>query len=79
MEITIRLWGSISYYLPEGRGKFFLKKSVEPGTTVQKVVEELDLPRELYYLITVNGKAIESEYVLQERDEVALFQPTSGG
>ena len=79
MEIEIRLWGSISYYLPEGRGKFSLKKSVEPGTTVQKLVEELNLPKELNFLITVNGKGIESEYVLQEKDEVALFQPTSGG
>lgn len=79
MEIEIRLWGNISYYLPEGRGKFSLRKSVEPGTTVQKLVEELNLPKELNFLITVNGKGIESEYVLQEKDEVALFQPTSGG
>lgn len=79
MEIEIRLWGSISYYLPEGRGKFALKKSVEPGTTVQKLVEELNLPKELNFLITVNGKSIESEYTLQDGDEVALFQPTSGG
>jgi sulfur carrier protein ThiS len=79
VEIEIRLWGSISYYLPEGRGKFFLKKSVEPGTTVQKLVEELNLPKQLYFLITVNGRTIESEYTLEEGDEVALFQPTSGG
>lgn len=79
MEITIRLWGSIPYYLPEGAGKFLLTKSVEPGTTVQKMVEELSLPKQIYFLITVNGRTIESEYTLQEGDEVALFQPTSGG
>jgi sulfur carrier protein ThiS len=79
VDIEIRLWGSISYYLPEGRGKFFLTKSVEPGTTVQKLVEGLNLPKQLYFLITVNGRTIENDYTLEEGDEVALFQPTSGG
>lgn len=79
MEIGIRLWGSIPYYLPEGRGKFYVKKSVEPGTTVQELVGELNLPKELYFLTTVNGRTIEGEYTLQEGDEVDLFLPTSGG
>ena len=79
MEIEIKLWGSIPYYLPEGKGKFSLRKSVEPGTTVQAVVEELNLPKDLYFLITVNGRVIEEECVLREKDEVALFQPYSGG
>ncbi len=79
MEIEIKLWGQISYYLPEGRGKFSLKKRVEPGTTVQELVASLGLPDRLFFLINVNGRVIESEYILQEGDEVALFQPFSGG
>ena len=79
MDIEIKLWGSIPYHLPEGKGTFSLRKSVEPGTTVQALVEELNLPKDLYFLITVNGRVIEEECVLRERDEVALFQPYSGG
>ena len=79
MEIEIKLWGQIAYYLPEGRGKFSLKKFVEPGTTVQDLVASLGLPGELYFLINVNGRVIETAYTLREGDEVALFQPFSGG
>jgi sulfur carrier protein ThiS len=79
MEIEIKLWGQIAYYLPEGRGKFSVKRSVEPGTTVQELVASLDLPEKLFFLINVNGRVIETEYVLKEEDEVALFQPFSGG
>jgi sulfur carrier protein ThiS len=79
MEIEIKLWGQIAYYLPEGRGKFSLKKSVAPGTTVQELVASLGLPEKLYFLINVNGRVIETEYILKEGDEVALFQPFSGG
>lgn len=79
MEIEIKLWGQIAYYLPEGRGKFSLKKSVEPGRTVQDLVTSLGLPEELYFLINVNGRVIETAYILKEGDEVALFQPFSGG
>ena len=79
MEIEIKLWGQIAYYLPEARGKFSLRKSVETGTTVQELVASLGLPERLFFLINVNGRVIEAEYILNEGDEVALFQPFSGG
>jgi sulfur carrier protein ThiS len=79
MEIAIKLWGQIAYYLPEGRGKFSVKKPVEAGTTVQELVASLGLPEKLFFLINVNGRVIETEYILKEGDEVALFQPFSGG
>ncbi len=79
MEIQIKLWGNIGYYLPERRGSFSLTRKLDEGTTVQRVVEELKLPGDLNFIITVNGRVIETEYVLQEGDEVALFRPFSGG
>ena len=79
MQIEIKLWGNIGYYLPEGRGRFSLKKSLDKETTVQEVVNGLELPRDLYFIITVNGRVIETEYVLRDGDEIALFRPFSGG
>ncbi len=79
VEIQIKLWGNIGYYLPGNRGAFSLKKAVQPGKTVQEAVEELNLPKKIYFLITVNGRVIEDEYVLQDGDEVSLFNPSSGG
>ncbi len=79
MEIEIKLWGNIAYNSPEAKGRFSLRKSLDEGKTVQEVVEELKLPKGLNYIISVNGRAIEAEYILRDGDEVALFSPFSGG
>ncbi len=79
VEIEIKLWGNIAYHSPEAKGRFSLKKSLDEGKTVQEVVEELKLPKDLNYIITVNGRTIEAEYFLKDGDEVALFTPFSGG
>ena len=79
MEIEIKLWGNIAFHSREAKGKFSFRRSVEQGQTVQQVVKELKLPTGLNYIITVNGRAIEAEYLLEEGDEVALYSPFSGG
>ena len=79
MEIVIRFWGNIGYFVPEARGKFSLRKSFDGRRTVQMLVEELSLPKDLNVVIAVNNRVVEDEYVLKDRDEVALFTPTSGG
>lgn len=79
VEIEIKLWGNIAYHSPEAKGRFSLKKSLDEGKTVQEVVEELKLPKDLNYILTVNGRTIEAEYFLKDGDEVALFTPFSGG
>ena len=79
MEIEIKLWGTIAYHSAEARGRFALKKSVAEGKTVQELVKELKLPTGINYIVTVNGRAIESEHVLEDGDEVALYSPFSGG
>jgi molybdopterin converting factor small subunit len=79
MQVGIKLWGRIAYYLPEARGKFSLKKSFDGEKSVQEVVEELRLPKDLQFIITVNGRVAEGDYVLEDGDEIALFTPSSGG
>lgn len=79
MEISINLWGNTGYYLPEGRGKFTLRKTFDDNKTVRQVVEDLGLPKDLVFLVSVNGQVVEGDCVLKDGDEVALFTPNSGG
>ena len=79
MEIEIRFWGGIAYYLPEVRGKSSVKKSIDPGMTIRELVDGMKLPKELSFFITVNGRVIETEYALRDGDRVALYPPLSGG
>jgi len=52
---------------------------MDEGKTANELVEELKLPNGLNYIVTVNGRTIETEYFLKEGDEVALYSPFSGG
>lgn len=79
MEVEIKLWGNIGHYLPEGSSRFSLTRSLDKDTTVQEVVKELKLPKELSIIITVNGRRADASYILKDRDVVALFLPTGGG
>ena len=79
MEVVIKLWGNLSYYLPAWRGKFLIRKSLQEGQTVRDLVNELGLPKEMDIIIAVNETVAEGSEVLQDGDEVALFRPTSGG
>jgi molybdopterin converting factor small subunit len=79
MEIEVKLWGNIAFHSQEAKGKFSIRKHLDEGKTVQKLVEELKLSVGLNYIITVNGRSIEAEYFLKDGDEVALYSPFSGG
>ncbi len=79
MEILIRFWGNTGYYLPEGKGRFSLKETFEGAKTVRELVDELGLPKDLNFIVAVNNRVIEGEYILEDGDEVALFTPNSGG
>ena len=79
VEIIIKFWGNIGYFVPQARGKFSLRKSFNGTKTVQMLVKELGLPKDLNFVIAVNNRVVEDEYVLEDRDEVALFTPGSGG
>ncbi len=72
MEIRIKLWGNVAFHSQEAKGQFSLVRSVDEGRTVQQLVHDLKLASGLNYIITVNGRTIESEYVLKDGDEVAL-------
>ena len=79
MEVEIRLWGNIGYYLPEDKGKFLLKKRFDGQKTIQELIGELRLPQELSFVVSVNGKVTDADYLLKDGDQIALFLPTAGG
>jgi sulfur carrier protein ThiS len=79
LEVTIRLWGNLSHYLPEYRGRFVVRRSFIKGQTVREFVDEMGLPSGLDILISVNQCVAEGDHVLEEGDDIALFRPMSGG
>ncbi|MFO7750671.1 MAG: MoaD/ThiS family protein [Desulfobacteraceae bacterium] len=75
IEIDLKLFVTLAKYLPEESEPF----RVAPGTTVEMVMENLNIPKNLVKLIFINGKREKPGYVLQQNDRLGLFPPVGGG
>lgn len=82
IEIEVRLYATLRQYLPrqtQGTLGGELSLTLEEGTTLRKLEELLGIPAGVTKTTFVNGHIRESDYVLQDKDEVAIFPPVAGG
>ena len=75
VKIDLNLFVTLSQYLPEN-SKFF---EVSDNTTVDQLIEDLNIPEGSVKLIFVNGKKQDEKYLLQNSDRLGLFPPVGGG
>ena len=73
------MFGNLVHYLPDGGNRFSFTKQFSKKTTVELLLKELSLPEAMPVLVVVNGRRVDKEYVLQDRDDVVLFSPAEGG
>jgi molybdopterin converting factor small subunit len=73
--ITLKLFATLSPCLPENADQF----QVQAGTTVENVIQSLQLPPDAVKLIFVNGRKQDVTYVLKPGDRLGLFPPVGGG
>lgn len=83
MRITVRTAGLLGRYLPAGAEANRTELEVADGATPLDVLEQLGMPREGRYLISVNGTALSTaerpKHRLAERDDLAIMPPLKGG
>jgi molybdopterin converting factor small subunit len=84
MKITLKLFASLTDYLPDkARNSNLLELDIEPGTTISQAVAPFDLPTKLVHLVLVNGTYIDPgkrlTHVLREGDVIAIWPPIAGG
>lgn len=84
MQITFKLYASLTPYLPEGaRRDNQVPLKLAEGSTVGQVIAPLGLPPKLVHLVLVNGKYIEPDArmstTLTEGDVLAIWPPIAGG
>ena len=75
IKIDLKLFVSLSTYLPPGSDQY----EIPEGTTVDKLIRDLDIPDDLVKLIFVNSVRQERDCVLKNNDRVGLFPPVGGG
>lgn len=83
MNITLKLFATLSDYLPEPTGTNQLDLAVRNGATVDAIIEDYKLPRSLVHLVLVNGVYINpvdrASTILKEGDVLAIWPPIAGG
>jgi sulfur carrier protein ThiS len=84
MRITLKLFASLSDYLPpEAHATSSLSLEVPAGTTVAEVIASRHLPERSVHLVLVDGVFIppgqRPARILAEGEELAIWPPVAGG
>ena len=75
MTLEVRLFA----YLREGRGKKVYLDIVPGETSVQDIIDRLEIPPEHVSLILINGKGVEKDATFSEGQYLSIFPPVGGG
>lgn len=83
MQVTLKLFASLSSFLPDGASRNVVRLEVEENTTIWSLLDRYHVPREACHLVLVNGiyQPPESRggVALTEGDELAVWPPVAGG
>jgi molybdopterin synthase sulfur carrier subunit len=88
MEITLKLFATLSDYLPHefnGRARVYneLQIEVTEDATVQTVIDQFHLPPGMTHLVLVNGifvpRSARATHPLRSGDALAVWPPIAGG
>jgi sulfur carrier protein ThiS len=83
MQITIKLYAMLADYLPPGAVRNVSTLELRENDTIDTVIDQLHLPRDLVHLVLVNGVYVapeqRTEQTLNEQDALAIWPPVAGG
>ncbi len=83
MQVTIKLYATLTDYLPAGSKHNRLEVELTDNTTVTAALAPFALPPKMTHLVLVNGVYIPPETragtVLQSGDTLAVWPPIAGG
>lgn len=83
MRLTVKLYATLSDYLPAGSRNNRVEVDVDPDATVDAVLQPFSLPPKLTHLVLLNGVFIPREERpvtrLNEGDTLAVWPPIAGG
>ena len=79
MKVELRLYASLSRYLPDGRDGNSCILEITPGMTIRELLDSRNVPRDAPKVIFLNGIHARGDEVLKEGDRVGAFPPVAGG
>ena len=83
MEITLKLYASLSQYLPENSVKHSAKIDISSLDTTISILDRLNVPNEEVHLVLLNGIYLHPEerknLNFSDGDTLAIWPPVAGG
>ena len=83
MKVTLKLYASLSEFLPENAVKNVAEIIIEPGLDLRGILDYYGVPGEQCHLVLVNGVYVPPSerkgYMLSELDVLAVWPPVAGG
>ncbi len=84
MKITFKLYATLQDLLPAGAVKNAVTIEVPDSVTLNQVIDQHKVPRELAHLVLVNGifhcaEDRDAPGMLKENDVLAIWPPVAGG
>lgn len=73
--IDIKLYATLQSYAPANAARY----AVEPGTSIEMIVEALHIPKDQIKLLFRNGVKCGLETILRDNDRIGIFPPVGGG
>ncbi len=79
MKIEVKLFATLSRYLPVASNSNSATVQVPDGCTVGQLVSSLGIPGETPAIVLVNGCDASRAQFLRDGDVLAMFPPLAGG
>lgn len=79
MKVEVRLFATLTLFLPADGRRGVATLDVPEHATVRDLVQRLGIPADLERVTLVNGGNATPEHTLHPGDVVTLFPPLSGG
>jgi len=79
IQLTIRLFGTLSSQIPDYSHTKGFVIEVQDGVTPKKVLKRMKIPLSHIGLIIYNNKAIQYDTPLAGKANISFFSPISGG
>ena len=83
MKIRLKLFATLSEYLPPGARQNAAEVEVPDGATPHQVMDRFRVPREQAHLVVLNGVFVlphqRNSLALSDGDTLALWPPVAGG
>lgn len=74
-HIQIKLFANLQKFMPASAENY----TIEPGTTIRTLLQQLELPENKAKLIFIDGVKAELTTILQGGERVGIFPPVGGG